>query len=440
MALGVRYGEELEELLEREVVEVLDEAKARPAALERADRLLERLLVRLADGHHLADGLHLSAELVLDCAELLERPARELEDDVVPVRRVLLERSVAPVGDLVHRHARGELGGDERDREAGRLRGERRRARGARVDLDDHDAARLRIVRELHVRPADDADRLDDLESVALEALFEVLGDREERRRAEAVARMHAHRVDVLDEAHRDHLVLRVANNLDLELLPVEDRLLDEALVRERGVESASADRLQLLVVVAEAAARSAHRVRGTDDDRVANRVVDEVESRLHGVDDARLRRLDAELLHRLLEDLAVLSALDGVEVDADDLHAVLVEDALLRELHGKIEARLPAEVRQNGIGPLLLDYLLETRLVERLDVRGVRHHRVRHDCRGVRVHQDDLVSAGPQGLARLRSGIVEFASLPDNNGTGADDKDLVNVRSLHTNCLSILK
>ena len=71
VALGVRDGEKLEKLLEREVVEVLDEPEARPAALERADRLLEGLLVSLADGHHLADGLHLRAELILDRAELL---------------------------------------------------------------------------------------------------------------------------------------------------------------------------------------------------------------------------------------------------------------------------------------------------------------------------------------------------------------------------------
>ena len=361
-------------------MEVLREAKAAASLLERADGLLERLLVGLADRHHLAHGLHLRTQAVFDGAELLERPARELEHHVVAARRVLLERSVAPVWDLVERHARGELRGDERDREAGRLGGERGRARRARVDLDDHHAARLRVVRELHVRSAYDADRLDDLEGVALQALLELLVDREERCRAEAVARMHADGVDVLDEAHGDHLVLRVANNLDLKLLPVEDGLLDEALVSERGVEAAGADRAQLLDVVAEAAARAAHRVCGPDDHGIADLPLDEIDSILDGVDDSAARGLDTELLHRLLEHLAILAALDGAEVHADHLHAVLVEDALLGELHGKVEARLPAEVRQNGIGPLLLDYLLETRLVERFNVRGVRHHRVRHD------------------------------------------------------------
>jgi len=145
-------------------------------------------------------------------------------------------------------------------------------------------------------------------------------------RSLEIVARVDADRVDVLDEADGDHLVLRVAHDLDLELLPVEDRLLDEALVGERGVEPARADRAELLDVVAEAAAGAAHRVGGADDDRVADLAVDERDGLLDRVDD----RLDAERLHRRLEDLAILAALDGVQIDADHLDAILVENPLL--------------------------------------------------------------------------------------------------------------
>ena len=292
-------------------------------------------------------------------------------------------------------------------------------------------------MRELHVRAADHADRLHDLERVALEALLQLLVNREERCRAVAVARVDAHRVDVLDEADGDHLVLGVADDLHLQLLPVEDRLLDEALVRERGVEAARADRAQLLHVVAEAAARAAHRVGGAHDHGVADLLVDELHGRLDGVDDAAAGRLDAELRHRLLEHLAVLAALDGVQVHADHLHAVLVQDALLREARGKIEAGLPAEIRQNGIRPLLRDDLLETFLVERLDVRGVRHHRVRHDGGRVGVHQYHLVPAGPEGLARLRARVVKLARLSNNDRPRSNDQNLVHVSSLHLFSLS---
>ena len=121
VTLRVRNRQEFQEFLEREIVEVLDEAKPGATALKPTDRLLQRLLVGLADGHDLADRLHLRAEVVLHRAELLERPARKLEDHVIAVRRVLLEAAVAPVGHLVQGHPGRELRRDERDRETGRL-------------------------------------------------------------------------------------------------------------------------------------------------------------------------------------------------------------------------------------------------------------------------------------------------------------------------------
>ncbi len=61
--------------------------------------------------------------------------------------------------------SRWPAGGDLRDREARRLRGQRRRTRHARVHLDDDDAAGLRVDRELdvtaariHAHAADDGD------------------------------------------------------------------------------------------------------------------------------------------------------------------------------------------------------------------------------------------------------------------------------------------
>ena len=54
--------------------------------LQAAEPLLEGLLEGAADGHHLADRLHLGAEQRARAAELLEGPARDLDDDVVEDR------------------------------------------------------------------------------------------------------------------------------------------------------------------------------------------------------------------------------------------------------------------------------------------------------------------------------------------------------------------
>ena len=92
------------------------------------------------------DRLHLRRQAVVRGRELLEREARDLGHHVVDRRLEGGRRR--PAGDvvlqLIERVADGELGGDLGDREAGRLGGERRGARDARVHLDDQQAPVLR--------------------------------------------------------------------------------------------------------------------------------------------------------------------------------------------------------------------------------------------------------------------------------------------------------
>ena len=60
--------------------------EARPALLERAQRLLERLAEGAADGHDLAHRLHAGAQAPVGAGQLLEGPARDLGHDVVDGR------------------------------------------------------------------------------------------------------------------------------------------------------------------------------------------------------------------------------------------------------------------------------------------------------------------------------------------------------------------
>jgi len=69
---------------------------------------------------------------------------------------------------------------------------------------------------------------------------------------------VHAHGVDVLDEADRDLLLLRVPDDLELQLLPADDRLLDQDLSDQARGEAALGDRAELLGVVDDASPRAA--------------------------------------------------------------------------------------------------------------------------------------------------------------------------------------
>ena len=95
--------------------------------LQRTDGLQIRLLERAADRHDLADRLHLRAKRRRGPREFLEGKARNLHDHIVERRLEAGERLARDVVlDLVQRVADREERGDFGDREARRLRRERR--------------------------------------------------------------------------------------------------------------------------------------------------------------------------------------------------------------------------------------------------------------------------------------------------------------------------
>ena len=77
-------------------------------------------------------------------------------------------------------------------------------------------------------------------------------------------------------------------------------------------------------------------------------------------VDELRLRRLEADLAHRIFEQQAVFGLLDGVDLGADQLHAVLLQHAGFGEFHREIQAGLAAHGGEQRVGPLAADDLFE--------------------------------------------------------------------------------
>ena len=205
-------------------------AKARAAVLERAQRLAERFFERAADGHDLAHRLHAGGKRVVGILELLERETRRLHDAVVDRRLEAGRRGARDVVyDLGQRVADRQARRRLRDGKARRLRRERRRARHARVHLDDHHAAVCRIHGELNVAAAGlNADLLEHRERRRAHALVFHVSQRLRGRHGDRIARVHAHRVEVLDRAHDDAVAGGIAHDLHLELFPTLDRFFHE--------------------------------------------------------------------------------------------------------------------------------------------------------------------------------------------------------------------
>ena len=203
---------------------------------------------------------------------------------------------------------------------------------------------------------------------------------------------MDPHRVDVLDRAHDDERVGRVAHDLELELLPSEDGLLDEDLVHRRERQSAPDDGLEIVLVEGDASARAAQREGGTDDDGVAERRGDSP-GFVDRPRDPREQDLHADPLHGLLEEEAVLAELHRAYGRAERLDPVLFEDAGLVEGDREVESRLTADGREERVRPLLRDDGRDGVAIERFDVRGVRELGIRHDRRRIRVHENDPIA-----------------------------------------------
>ena len=373
------------------------------AQLERPERLHEGFLERPPDRHRLADRLHLGRQRAVSAWELLERPARYLDDDVID-RRFEGRRSEPRdvVGDLVQRVAERQLGRDLGDRKARRLGGQRRRARHARIHLDDDDAAVLRVDRELDVQSAGlDADAADDPSREVAHALILAIGQRERGGDRDAVAGMHAHRIDVLDRADDDEVVGPVAHDLELELLPANHRLLEQHLVNRAHVDAAPGNLPEFLDVVRDAAADPTQR-EGRPDDARKTEDLDGRNGLLDRPHVAALRNVRADRSHGLAELEAVLRDLDGFDRCADELDAVLLQRPVLAESDREIEGRLPADRRKHRVRALAIDDLCQHFRRERLDVGPVGQLRIGHDRRRVAVDEDDLEPLGSEGLASL--------------------------------------
>ena len=110
--------------------------ETRKLIVDSPNGFLNRLLKRAANTHNLTNTLHATAQQPADPAELLEIPARNLDNDVIQARLEACASNLRDaVLDFVERNTETKLSGDESERVTGSLRGEGRRTRQTSVNL-----------------------------------------------------------------------------------------------------------------------------------------------------------------------------------------------------------------------------------------------------------------------------------------------------------------
>ena len=232
---------------------------------------------------------------------------------------------------------------------------------------------------------------------------------------------MHTHRVEILDRADHHDIVGTVPHDFEFELLPAQDRFLDQHLTDGTGLQPDATEPLQFGGIVGEAGAHTTHGVARTQyhgqPELFAGRpdVLQRVADVAAGALGATAREL-RQVLDHLFELLSVLTALDRIDGGTDQLNAVAFQHPVVMQGDRGIQRGLAPQGGQQGVRAFLRDDALDERRSDRLQIGGVGELRVGHDAGRVGVDQDHPKALGAQDPTGLRTGVVELGRLPDHD------------------------
>ncbi len=241
---------------------------------------------------------------------------------------------------------------------------------------------------------------------------------------------MHAHGVEILDGADNHKVVAEIAHHFEFVFLPAQDGFFDERFVHRAHVQSMGNGFAKFFFVVGDGAAGSPQRERRANYQR-KSQLIAKPQRIFRVVHQGGRRHFQPDFAASVLEPQTVFRNFDGAERRSDHLHFVFFEDAAFGKFDGQVQRRLSSDCRQQSIGFFARDDFFEIFLRQRLDVGAMREFRVGHDGGGIRIDQHHFVSFGAERLARLSTGIVEFASLADNDRAGPDNQNLFDILAL---------
>ena len=166
----------------------------------------------------------------------------------------------------------------------------------------------------------------------------------------DGIAGVDAHRIEVLDGTHDDGVVGQIAHHFQLKFFPAEDALFDQYFVNRRKIEATLQNFGQVFAVVSDPAARSAQREAGAQNHRIAD-AIGESQPVIHVVHQLRLRRIQADLAHRIFEQQTIFGFIDGFDLGADQLDAIFVEHSRLARSTDRLRPVWPPTVESRASG-----------------------------------------------------------------------------------------
>ncbi len=145
----------------------------------------------------------------------------------------------------------------------------------------------------------------------------------------------------------------------------------------------------------------------------------------------------NADSVHRFFEKTAILGPPDGFNAGADELDIEFLKHTAVVQRHGCVKRGLSAHCGQQRIGTLFLNDRGHDLRCYRFEVSGVRKIAVGHDGSGVRIHEYDPVTIGAECAHGLRTRVIEFAGLSDDDGSCSDNENGMYVVTTRHGCSS---
>ena len=134
------------------------------------------------------------------------------------------------------------------------------------------------------------------------------------------------------------------------------------------------------------------------------------------------------QFFHGFLEQFSVLGFHDAGNLGAQQLHVVFFQDAFFIQLNGQVQAHLAAQGGQQGIRAFLGNNAFQKFHIQGFYINPVGNVYVGHNGGRVAVDQHHFQPFFFQGPASLGPCIVKLCSLADNDRTGTDYHDFLDI------------
>ena len=127
-------------------------------------------------------------------------------------------------------------------------------------------------------------------------------------------------------------------------------------------------------------------------------------------------------------KNLAILAAAYCVNVRPDELHSILLQDALFVQGDRSIECSLSAESCENRVRTFDLNNSFNEFSRNRFDIRCIREFGICHDCCWIRIDQRNANPFSLQHTACLSPRVIKLACLTNDDRAGSDDQNRIDI------------